>query len=283
MRILVSGANGYIGSSLVTYLEQRGFEVFTFTQDKKRDDQRKTFYYGERYNNVPSIVEIVKPQAVIFLAAAYTDAKIEDIIDCNVLLPTKLIEAARDSGDVRFIYASTFWENGNDKIIGQPVDLYSASKKAFSTISKFYATRQGVDVIGLCLYGTYGPNDQRTKLHTQIIDAARKDEEVSLTDGFQSINMVHIKDVCYAFYKAITKDSRSISGESYSVSSSNQPSVRSLISAVESKLGKKLKVRWGALPARKEEVIRPIHLHELLPEWEESHDLSDFIVEQILR
>ena len=84
----------------------------------------------------------------------------------------------------------------------RPLNLYAATKQAFSDLMAYYTDAGLLRAVTLVLSDTYGPDDHRPKVLNLIRDAALKGETIALSDGEQDYDVVHIDDVVRAFRMA---------------------------------------------------------------------------------
>ena len=132
MKILVTGSNGRIGSNLVRALIAQGHEVrgFVYPADKKRVDRLKQYFpeaetvFGD-LRNQDEVREAVRGvDAVYHLAAAFAGPfSHAEYVDINARGTCHLLEALREEGPRRFIYASTeavYWR------LDQPGRIFDA-------------------------------------------------------------------------------------------------------------------------------------------------------------
>lgn len=185
MKILVTGAAGFIGYHTATRLLERGDEVIGVDNvndyyDVSLKEARlarlraypnftfERLDIGDR-NGVGALFVRVKPQVVINLAAqagvryslenphAYTDSNITGFLN--------ILEGCRHHGVEHLVYASSssvygahtkqpFSEHQN---VDHPVSLYAATKKANELMAHTYAHLFRLPVTGLRFFTVYGP------------------------------------------------------------------------------------------------------------------------------
>jgi nucleoside-diphosphate-sugar epimerase len=164
MKILVTGATGFIGTHLVFSLLEHGHEVAIL---KRKDsglkgltslqDQIQVFD-ADTYNDISFAIGKFAPDVVVHLAALYINQHkpehIVDLINSNVLLGTHVLEAMTENGSLQFLNIGTRWQHLKNKRYN-PANLYSATKEAFKDILGYYGTK-GIRHKSLELGDTYG-------------------------------------------------------------------------------------------------------------------------------
>jgi nucleoside-diphosphate-sugar epimerase len=287
-RALITGATGFIGFHLARRLARSGCEVHLLVRPGSEErvtaigEKVTTHYYDGSIDSVMKAVESSTPGVVFHLAslflAQHKPDDVEALIRSNLLLGTQLLEAMASSGRTLLVNTGTAWQHFNNRNYS-PVALYAATKQAFEAIIRYYVEAREFRVVTLKLFDTYGPEDPRSKLLTSLRKAALNNTPLSMSPGWQRIDLVHIDDVVNAF---IMTGNRLMSGigeseESYAISSGNPLSLRELVAIVQQCVGPGLVIEWGALPYRPREVMIPWSSGKCLPGWKAAIGLSDGI------
>ena len=185
MRILVTGAAGFIGSRLTERLIARGDEVLGYDNlndyyDPTLKDARLarltplpgfSFVKGslEDRDALEAAFDAFKPQRVVNLAAQagvrYSLENPRAYIDSNIVGFLNILEACRHRGVEHLVYASSSSVYGaNRKLpfavedsVDHPVSLYAASKKSNELMAHTYSHLFGLPTTGLRFFTVYGP------------------------------------------------------------------------------------------------------------------------------
>lgn len=284
MRILVTGAGGFVGRHLVPVLLAAGHEVACLT--------RHPGDLPEAWNDLPSgrveptgqgirgLCAEFRPEVVVHLAALYiTEHRFEDIaplLEANLLLGAHLLDAMRESGCGAMVWAGTSWQHhqGADY---RPVNLYAASKQAFSTLAEYYLDATGLRLLELHLYDSYGEDDPRPRLLKLLQASASKGEPLAMSPGEQRLHLLHVEDLAAAFALACHQVLRQDAGERrvYRLPSAAAVTLRELVAAFNAAdPAHPVAVEWGGRPYRAREVIVPWEGAETLPGWRPEIDLA---------
>ena len=277
MKILVTGATGFIGSEFVKKALADGYEVHCLVRRESnilRLAKGVNIHYLSRKNdNINKIISIIQPEIVFHLASLFiADHKyddIDDLIYSNITFSTKIVDAMVNNNILMLVNVGTSWQYYNSNEEYNPVNLYAATKQAFEDILKFYNDKYKLRVINLKLFDTYGECDFRKKLFFALNKAIDNKERLKMSFGEQEIDLVHIDDVVNALLLAgrmlITKE---VFNESYALSSGNVMKLKELVGKYEIFIGENIDIEWGARPYREREVMKVWKHGENLPGWE---------------
>lgn len=288
-KVLVTGASGFVGSRLVLRLIKQGYDVAITLRPGSTLSELgvpEELLYKIDVDNSTTAVALAdklrdfKPDAVVHLASLYISEhephQIESLVLSNVLFGTQLLEAMAQAGCPRLVNIGTSWQYYESDSY-RPVNLYAATKQAFIDVAKYYLDARGLRVIDLKLYDTYGENDRRKKLVPYLVDNLGSSSVLSLSEGRQLINIVHIDDVVNCLVIALERMlNDKVNGyEEYQVSAEETLTLRELVELLEDVSHQTLDIAWGARPYRDREVMQPWRGGSLLPGWQQEITLRE--------
>ena len=288
MRVLITGATGFIGSHLARRLAGGGHETHVIIRPDSDCTGIAAFrslmaihvHDGETAQLI-NILASVRPEVTFHLAsrfvAEHDSRQVSGLITDNLLFPTQLLEGLSHCGCRYLVNTGTAWQHhaGDDEY--HPVCLYAATKQAFEALAQFYDEAHQLEMITLKLFDTYGPDDRRGKLLSILKQAAREGRPLALSAGRQKLDLVHVDDVVAAFILAAQSllQGKVRGMASYGVSSGRQIGLRELVALHSRISGDKIPIEWGARPYRRREVMTPWKNAPNLPGWRAKVSLEE--------
>jgi CDP-paratose synthetase len=269
MKLIITGANGFIGKHLCKRLQADGLSFACLV----RPESVRTFFVE---NGIPtiqmggdasSLAEMLKKEnatGIVHLAshfvAEHQEKDLSPLVLSNVLFGTQVLDASVKAGVKWFLNTGTFWQHYNGSEY-DPVNLYAATKQALEDIGRFYANAHGLRFCTLKLCDTYGPNDTRNKIFNLWEKIAKSGETLDMSPGDQLIDIVHVDQVVQSYVRLIaglnSEGLNSENCESYYVSSSQKISLKELAREYERTNRVKLNINWGGRSYRRREVMVP--------------------------
>ena len=287
MRVLVTGATGFVGGHLVKRLLKERHEVHVLVRPTTDlalfGDDLDRIVSHRHDGTTEGMVELVrnaKPDTVMHLASLvlveHQPGDVDDLIASNVLLSTQLAEAMAANEVQLLINVGTSWQHHEDGDYN-PVNLYAATKQAYRSILRYYIETFRLMVINIELFDTYGPNDQRGKLFALLDRLRTSGDTLAMSPGDQQLDPVYIDDVSEAFIAALKRLRSDVvqDEETYSVRSQNPIKLKDLVKIYEDVAGSILKIEWGGRPYRAREVMAPWSRGETLPGWSSTITLQE--------
>ena len=279
MKILITGATGFIGKHLTRRLLEHKYDIYSIIRKSsaKKNLDKKNIKYFIDGNSIKELITFFKKErfdGVIHLASCFIvehkSEEIADLVNSNILFSTKVLEASVITNVHWFINTGTFWQHYQNKEYS-PVNLYAATKQAFEVIAKFYMETSSINFVTLKLNDTYGPGDTRPKIFNIWKKIAENGETLVMSTGEQLIDMTYIDDVIDAYIKMIelikNDELKSFSGKSFIVSSDRLIKLKELADIFSKVTQKRLNINWGGKSYRKREVMMPWNKGERIPGW----------------
>jgi UDP-N-acetylglucosamine 4-epimerase len=269
-KFLVTGSAGFIGSSLVEALLNMGYQVRgldNFSTGKKEnvkefiDNPNYEFIEGdirdfETCLRVCDGTDYVLHQAAL---GSVPRSMKEPLIyeDNNIKGTSNMMEAARQAGIKRFVYASSSSVYGNSKKLpkvegeeGNILSPYALTKKVNEQYGKLYTEVYGLECIGLRYFNVFGrrqdPYSQYAAVIPKFIKALKNGEQVEIYgDGEQSRDFTYIENVIEANLKSCIAPKEAC-GQAYNIAYGERFTVNQMYSLMCEQLGINLEPKYVA-------------------------------------
>ncbi len=242
--VLVTGADGFIGSHLVELLLEEGYQVRAFCLynsfgtwgwldnfPKEKLDQLDIFMGDVRDpNGVRTAMQgcsIVYHLAAL-IAIPYSYHSPDSYIDTNVKGTLNILQAAKDLGVERVLVTSTSEVYGTAQFVPiteahprQPQSPYSASKIGADCMAESFYRSFDLPVTIVRPFNTYGPRQSaRAIIPTIITQLLAGFEEIQLGDLTPTRDLLFVKDTARGFL-AIA-NSRDLIGEDCNIATNSE-------------------------------------------------------------
>jgi nucleoside-diphosphate-sugar epimerase len=288
MKLLITGATGFIGQNLIKNLMSHNINIHIVVRQNSDisnfSENISVFKYDEKIDSLIYYFENEKFDGVIHLAslflATHNNSDISNLINSNIKFGTELLEASVKSNVKWFLNTGTFWQNYENEDYN-PVNLYAATKEAFENIAKFYTQTSNLIFTTIKLNDTFGANDTRNKVFNLWYKIFKNDEVLGMSAGNQIIDISYIDDVTNAYSTMIdnlNKDDKSIyNHKTFVVTNNQKPTLKELSKIFEDVIDNKLKINWGDREYRHREVMQPFSQGITVPNWKQQYSLKDAI------
>lgn len=268
-KYLITGGAGFIGSNLSSRLLKKGAFVRVFdnfsTGRKKNIDSfvgNNNFEIIEGdLRNLDQLKKAMDKTDCVFHEGALPSVSrsIEDPItvnNVNVLGTLNVLEAARQSGVKRVIYASSSSIYGNSKVlpkqeefIPNPLSPYAISKFAGEKYCQIYYKIYGLETVCLRYFNVFGPNQDPLSHYAAVIprfvNLMKKDESpIIYGDGKQSRDFTYVDNVINANLLASDEKNKKIVGEVFNIACGERFTLLQLIDSINIILNKKIKPKF---------------------------------------
>lgn len=253
MKILITGADGFIGSHLTEAFLAKGYKV-------KALSQYNSFNYWGWLEDIPAnknlevvsgdirdphfCKEITKDVDLIFHLAAliaipYSYIAPDVYVDTNVKGTLNICQAAKENGNIRIIHTSTSEVYGtaqyvpiDEKHPKQPQSPYSASKIGADAIAMSFYNAFELPVTIARPFNTYGPRQSaRAIIPTIITQIANGIKEISLGDLTPTRDFNFVNDTCKGFIALAENDSTI--GKEVNISSNFEISMKDTLDMIK--------------------------------------------------
>jgi UDP-glucose 4-epimerase len=215
VRVLVTGASGFIGAELVPALAAAGHDVVALVRDASRAPEDATVVELDLEQPL-NARELPRVDAVVHLAQAnvsFPDAA-RELYRVNTVATQELLEYARVTGAERFVYASSGSIYGlgegavDEDHPRRATDFYSVTKRNAELLVGAYAAEFSTAI--LRPFAPYGPT-QRGRLIPNLIRRVRAGLPVTLNEGGRPrMTPLYVDDVLRVLAAALELDGQHV-------------------------------------------------------------------------
>lgn len=257
---LVTGGAGFIGSHLVKELVKQGQHVTALDNlsggklDNLEEVKGKINFIQGDICDYPVVLKACENVDYILHHAALVSvaesmAKPQETAEINVLGTGNVLEAARQQGVKRVVFASSAAVYGTRPELPYKEDTrtdcqspYAWSKQVGAELCQLYTKAYGVEAIALRYFNVFGPGQNPNSAYAAVIakfmQLAEEGKPLGIDwDGLQSRDFVNVADVVQANLLAAIKG---VPGEIYNVASGHTHTLLELADTIEKVSGRKL-------------------------------------------
>lgn len=274
LNVLVTGADGFIGSHLVEHLFALGANVTALCFHHGRDGRgwldavptavrRDLRVIRGDVRDHALVHRVLADQDTVFHLAALVSvrqshAAAQSFIETNVLGTLNVLEAARDFRVRRIVHTSTGDVYGPGKSglpVGEnsplrPQSPYEASKIAADMLVEAYARSYGLPAVTLRPFETFGPRQSDWALVPSIIRqfVDPSVQTIDAGDPAEARDLTFVTDVVTAFLAVAVADQVDY-GRAYNAGSGTARSVREILELVRPIIGTEKPLSSNTWPA----------------------------------
>lgn len=307
-KVLITGADGFIGSHLTEVLVENGFNVRAFVYYNSfnsygwldaisNETKSKIEFFPGDIRDPNGVREAMKGVDIVFHLAAliaipFSYHSPDSYIDTNVKGTLNIIQAARDNNVKRVLVTSTSEVYGTAQFVPitelhpkQPQSPYSASKIGADAIADSFYRSFELPITIVRPFNTFGPRQSaRAVIPTIISQLLNGAEEIKLGDITPTRDLLFVKDTINGFLKIAQCDE--LIGHEVNIATQSEISVGDLAQEIINNINPNAKIISDSVRLRpeKSEVFRLFGSNEKLKsftDWNPEYTLEEGLKETI--
>ena len=261
MRVLLTGASGFVGARVARALVARGHEVTAMFLPQDRLDRLNGVAVDlapcdlQDEKEVQKLVNSKKPEGCIHLAwyavpglYLHSEENLKSLLASAALMQRLPAAGCRDivmagtCAEYDTEAAAMLREDGPTK----PATVYAASKLAMCLIGQQLAARAEARFAWGRIFYPYGPGEDPRRAIPALIRKLLNGETFDATAGDQIRDYLHVDDIASAFVQLLESKAHGV----FNISSAEPRTMKEIMGKAGGLLGKENNIRFGALPYR---------------------------------
>jgi len=270
LRVVVTGAAGFIGSHLSERLLAAGHEVvgidsFADYYEKARKEQNlETSRSNDRFHFAAAdlvdadLDPLLDGAAVVYHLAGQPGVRpswgnlFDRYVRDNVIATQRLLEALKEAPIKRLVFAGSSSVYGDaerfptkETALPRPVSPYGVTKLAAEHLTLLYTRNFGIPAVSVRYFTVYGPRQRPDMAFSRFMQAMTAGEDIEVFgDGEQTREFTYVSDAVDGTIKASTAD---VVGQIFNLGGGSRVTVNKVLATLEEISG--LSVRRQNLPA----------------------------------
>ncbi|MBP2665397.1 MAG: nucleoside-diphosphate-sugar epimerase [Firmicutes bacterium] len=268
MKVLVTGATGFVGACLARHMVAEGHEVHVFTREKSNrwriqdlsDQLRDHFVDLTDADCVQTAISHIRPEGIFHLATYGGFADQQDttaIITANFLGTVNLVRACERVGFDFFINTGSSSEYGikqepmRETDVAEPMGDYGVSKLAATAFCYSEAVQKELPIVTIRLFSPYGYWDDPKRFIPYVIQSFLKNEVPRLSTPHSVRDYIFIEDILQLYQKMA--ETPKLIGGIFNAGSGLQTSIGEVVEIIREIMGSEIVPAWGSIGAKRME------------------------------
>lgn len=259
-KVIVSGANGFVGGALTKELVKQGVEVAALDMEGHNNnlpDSDLVTFYPFSLDNAAELKERLTERGFdtfyhFAWAGSAGAARADTALQLqNAQWTVDCLRLAKDLGCSRFVNAGSIMELETMKAVFTAENkpglgyIYGSGKLAAHAMCKSVAADIGIDLVWAMITNAYGVGERSPRMVNTTIQKCIRGEAPQFTAGTQNYDFVYIDDVARAFY-LIGKNGKPFC--EYLIGSSNAKPLKEFLLEMKEAIAPELEFIFGDIP-----------------------------------
>lgn len=203
MKILVTGANGYLGRGIIESLLDLGHQVIAIDFSVDSVDNRAIKIVGDIFNEADPFLAFNQPDCLLHLAwrdgfKHFSDTHFEDFPKHKVFLEKMCSSGIKSISVMGTMHEIGFFEGSiNENTPCNPLSYYGIAKNALREVTKIICDKYGVEYKWLRAYYIVSNSPNGSSVFSKIIQADKNGERTfPFTSGMNQYDFLDYQEFC---------------------------------------------------------------------------------------
>lgn len=261
MKILVTGATGFLGSHLCRALRITNNQVHAVSRRPHRGTEGLHWWQGDLadYAATRRLLTEIQPDVIFQLTThgwgAPDPEHVLPTLRSDLMATVNVLAVATELKVRRIVVTGSLEEpqgDGPDDCV--PASPYAAAKCAVGLYARMFHRLYGTPVVIARVFMTYGPGQPARKLIPYVILMLLRQESPKLSDGRRLVDWIYVDDVIEGLMAVA--QAQHVDGRTVDLGSGRLVSIRQVVEQLEGLVGATVRPVFGELPERAMESIR---------------------------
>lgn len=268
-RILITGANGFIGKHLNDYLiniDCTNVYNMIRTNNKPNNLEGEILFADiSKKDEVEKIIQYVKPEIIFHLAANIKPSRdtedIKGMIETNICGTMNVLTCIKESNIKldSFINLGSCEEYGytsqpfTEEKVPSPTSIYSGTKAAVSVMCKMFYNLYGIPIITARPSLIYGPGQSERFFITQAIKNLINNKDFDMTYGEQTRDFIFVEDLVKGLVEL--SNTNELKGDIVNISSGIEYKLNEIVEVIKELCNSNSTILFGKVPYRQGEIM----------------------------
>lgn len=285
-KILVTGANGFIGSKTLKLLLNKNCEIHATTRqevNKLKNDSIKWHRVNLlNIDEIDKLLKIVQPTDILHLGWYTSPGKYNEAEENLYWVQSsiELLKKFKMCGGKRFVFAGTCFQYelnygylSEYTTPSKPNSLYGICKYSFESMASKFCCKNGLSFASGRIFYLYGEKENGCRVIPYVINSLLNNEIAKCSTGDQIRDFMHVEDVASAFVQILYSNIEGV----INVGSGEPVKLREVLTKIGKKLNKVELIHFGDIETSFDEpavIVANNNILKTKVNWMQHYDLD---------
>lgn len=260
-KVIVTGANGFIGTALCRELSNQGISVIAVVRNEEENISNIENFSGLRvvysdlseFKNLHEKISDRDVDVLYHLAWVGSAGPLRGNVEVqfnNIRYTCDTVEACSKMNCKRFVFASSIMEYEIEALMATDVTpgintLYSSAKVSTDYMARTIAGSLEIDYIRAVISNIYGPGELSPRLVNTSIRKLLKGEHCAFSAGEQTYDFIYIDDAAKTF---VAIGEKGVTNRTYYIGSQNPKPLKDFLCELRDQVDPNIEIGLGEIP-----------------------------------